>query len=178
MKIKQDRRIQYTKMVLRESLLDLLKTKSLSEVSVSELCKTADVNRNTFYNHYRFPKEIITELEEEVFNELANAVKDKYNFDEVILIACKQLERDKKVSELIFIKVEESNVLGKIIESFRNKPFQDQPKATQNPYKNFVDEFNEKGIVGVLRYWILNGFNEPAETVATFISKYMKKLNG
>lgn len=179
MKPAKDRRVQYTKMVLRESLLDLLKSKTLNEISISELCSAADVNRNTFYNHYRFPKEIIREMEDEIFNELMNSIKDKNNTDDVILAACRLLEKDKRMSELIFFKTDESNVLTKVLASFRDKHWKKQNglKIPDKEAHSFVNEFNEKGTIGVIRYWILNGFKEPAETVALFISGNVKKVS-
>ena len=44
---KIDRRVRYTKMVLRESLLELMKTKPVVKITTTELCKHADINRNT-----------------------------------------------------------------------------------------------------------------------------------
>ena len=44
-----DRRVKYTKMVLRESLIKLLQKKSISRITVKELCEMADINRATFF---------------------------------------------------------------------------------------------------------------------------------
>ena len=35
-----DRRVKFTKMVLRESLLELMREKPIGEITVTELCKT------------------------------------------------------------------------------------------------------------------------------------------
>lgn len=39
-------------MVLKESLMKLLKEKSISTITVKEICVLADINRSTFYSHY------------------------------------------------------------------------------------------------------------------------------
>lgn len=47
-----DSRIIRTKKKLQDGLIDLLKQNSILDISVSELCRTANVDRNTFYSHY------------------------------------------------------------------------------------------------------------------------------
>ncbi len=179
MKQAEDRRVRYTKMVLRESLFDLLKIKMLNDISISELCKVADVNRNTFYNHYRFPKEIIQEIEDSIFEELTNNIRNKNSTDDVILAACKLLEKDKKMSELIFSQNTQSNLLAKVLTSFKNNKWRvaNGLSMYNDKSNDFSNEFSENGTVGVIRYWILNGFKESPENVALFISENVKKVN-
>ncbi len=57
-----DFRVVLTKRMLKEALLHCMETKTLSKISVSELCKEAGVNRTTFYNHYESPTQILKEI--------------------------------------------------------------------------------------------------------------------
>lgn len=54
---------------LEETLLNLLKTKRLQEISVSALCKQACVSRSTFYAHYSNVANLYRELVRELANE-------------------------------------------------------------------------------------------------------------
>ena len=49
--LKSPPRRTLTKRLIREALLELLKTKSIQKISVRELCDAAGINRTTFYNH-------------------------------------------------------------------------------------------------------------------------------
>ena len=60
---RSDRRVQYTKRVMKEAVLKLLKQKSIDEVTIKEICELADVNRGTFYLHYAQPHDILKEIE-------------------------------------------------------------------------------------------------------------------
>jgi AcrR family transcriptional regulator len=51
--VKTNRKIRYTRMVLRESLMELMKTKAISDISIKEICAAADISRSTFYAHYK-----------------------------------------------------------------------------------------------------------------------------
>lgn len=59
----ENRKIRMTKKVLRDSLIELLYTKDISEVTVTELCKKADVNRSTFYSHYETLTQVLDDIE-------------------------------------------------------------------------------------------------------------------
>lgn len=48
-----DRRIRKTRSALKRSLTTLLQQKSIKDISVKELTELADVNRGTFYLHYK-----------------------------------------------------------------------------------------------------------------------------
>ena len=50
--MKESRRIIMTKALLKESLLEILKSKPLPKITIKEICENADVNRSTFYLHY------------------------------------------------------------------------------------------------------------------------------
>lgn len=49
----------YVEQKLAETLIDLLNTKSLDEISVRELCNKAGIGRASFYRHYQNKEEIL-----------------------------------------------------------------------------------------------------------------------
>ena len=53
MEKKIDRRIRKTKQQLQEGFIQLRKTKSIKDITVKELCELTDLNRGTFYLHYK-----------------------------------------------------------------------------------------------------------------------------
>ncbi len=46
---KQDRRTRYTRQTIKDTFLELLKQKSFTKITVTEICKNAEINRGTFY---------------------------------------------------------------------------------------------------------------------------------
>lgn len=69
--MKTDLRIQKTRAIIQNALFDLLSEKELSKISISELCRRAQINRKTFYRHYRGTEDIIEELENSLLGELS-----------------------------------------------------------------------------------------------------------
>ena len=52
MNVKNNKRHQETIAAIDRAFLSLLKEKDLKDISVSELCEKAEVNRSTFYDNY------------------------------------------------------------------------------------------------------------------------------
>lgn len=77
MKKNQDRRIRKTKLALKEGLLELMAEKNLNEISVRELTEKVDLNRGTFYLHYKDIFDLLEQIEEETFTEFRKIV-DSY----------------------------------------------------------------------------------------------------
>ena len=55
-----------TKKMMKNALIDLLDEKPLEKITVTEICKNADVNRSTFYAHYPDIYGIVDEMQEEI----------------------------------------------------------------------------------------------------------------
>lgn len=62
---KQDRRIDRTKIFLKDALLKLMSEKPISKISITELCTEANINRGTFYAHYDNQNSLLTYIEDE-----------------------------------------------------------------------------------------------------------------
>lgn len=72
--VKEDARVTKTKERLRESLLDLMEDKPLADISITALCASAHVNRNTFYAHYGSPADVLDELMADLGSAVAHSL--------------------------------------------------------------------------------------------------------
>ena len=66
-----DKRVVKTKNLLKKALVQLLEKKQLNDISIVELTNLAEVNRKTFYLHYKNVSAIFKEIK----NGLLSAVK-------------------------------------------------------------------------------------------------------
>lgn len=67
-----DKRVVRTKKAIKSALFKLMETKDISAITISELTNLANVNRRTFYTHYRNLTDILNEIE----GELISAMKE------------------------------------------------------------------------------------------------------
>lgn len=66
--MKNDHRINYTKHILKESLLDLLKELSIEKITIKQLCSKANISRATFYAHYVDIYALLTDIEKQILS--------------------------------------------------------------------------------------------------------------
>ena len=74
--MKNDARVRYTRMRIREAFFECLKEKSVNRITVKEICDRAEINRATFYKHYADPFELLQKLEEEALEELLRRIQE------------------------------------------------------------------------------------------------------
>ena len=70
----EDRRARRSRKLLKESLLELMKRKTFSDISVRDVTDAADMNRATFYLHYSGTAELLQSVEEDLLAELQSLV--------------------------------------------------------------------------------------------------------
>jgi AcrR family transcriptional regulator len=62
---KLHRSVRRTQAALRNSLIELMKTKSILRISAKEIYDAADIGRTTFYAHYDDPYDLLDQIETE-----------------------------------------------------------------------------------------------------------------
>ena len=67
--MKTDARVKYTKMVLKNALLELMKEKTVNRITVREVCDKAGLNRATFYTHYADCFALLESIENDLFRD-------------------------------------------------------------------------------------------------------------
>ena len=63
MEKKVDRRVIKTRRQLKKGLAALMKEKSVNQITVKELVEEVDINRSTFYLHFKDIQDLLREIE-------------------------------------------------------------------------------------------------------------------
>lgn len=174
---KIDRRKKYTRMVLKDSLLQLLKEKQFSAITVKEICEAADINRSTFYAHYADQYELLEKIEEEMIDDL-NLYLSSYNFKE----KNEMLLMTEKIIEYFSTKKDEVQILLNTNgnSSFQLKVMKVAQRYIIKQWKEFEridDELSEflslfivSGSVQVMKLWLNEGMEKSPKEMAIFIN--------
>ncbi len=68
--------VKKTKKAFEESLSYLAKDRQLNKISVKEICEKAQLSRNAFYFHYKDINDLISDIEDNLINEVAAILHD------------------------------------------------------------------------------------------------------
>ena len=69
-----DIRVRRTKKLLRKGVAELGKTKSVNKITVKELTDLVEINRGTFYLHYKDVYDLVDSIENELCEEFDQKV--------------------------------------------------------------------------------------------------------
>lgn len=79
-----DRRFQFTEKVIRETYLEMLAEMPAHKISVTDLCKRADLNRSTFYLHYQDCVALLDALGSELADRICARISDMFRDDQAM----------------------------------------------------------------------------------------------
>ena len=65
-----NRRVRMTKKLIKDAYLELLEKHPSERISVTDICKTADVNRSTFYMYYEDTIRLRQDIENDVLAQI------------------------------------------------------------------------------------------------------------
>lgn len=170
----QDRRVRRTKAHLRAALNQLLTEKPPEEITVTELARRADVNRGTFYCHYRDVPDMLEQMEQELFTEFAGLM-NAYSAQEL-------RQGIGPILEDVFLFIQRN--AGPVpIRALKERPaFLDRFKAllrekvtrewnglysfTDTEQLEFYLAFLVGGVVGMIQVWLETGGQESPQRMA------------
>lgn len=78
---KTDRRTLYTQNVIKDAMLELLGEMSFDKISVSALCRQAEITRPTFYLHYDNLMQVLDSMIEDALGNISGNL-ERHTFEE------------------------------------------------------------------------------------------------
>lgn len=79
----KDRRIRKTEQAIQSAFAKLLLKKDITDITIKELCDNADINKSTFYLHYKDIYDCAESLLKGVVDDTI-AIMDPYDFNELV----------------------------------------------------------------------------------------------
>ena len=134
-----------SKEMIRKALIDLIgSNKNLSDITVTDIVKTANINRGTFYNHYTNVTEVFEEMKNELIEELSNGLKQNHANRDI----------DSYIHEIIINFKQNEKTYRQLIDVIPREVFDDMKLK-------FISQIRliEKDIDEVSLYFVVNGIS-------------------
>jgi len=179
-----DRRIRKTRAQLNSALIILMKEKSIKDITVKELVNLADVNRGTFYLHYKDVYDMVDSIENNLlsdFNILLNrhSVMD-LNGNPLLLL-----------KDIFAFIAENAELAAVLTSSHGNVTFLNKLKdiiairclnSLTELYKEgkeqnikYFSSFVVGGSISLAESWLITGMKESPEEMAALAEKMIMK---
>ncbi|WP_225046744.1 TetR/AcrR family transcriptional regulator [Lacticaseibacillus kribbianus] len=171
---KNNRRTQYTKQRLQEAMITLLAGQPLAKITVTALCKAADVNRGTFYAHYQDPTALFRAIEADLIAEIRPLLGGtERGLDQWLPAVLAVIAREETATQIIIQNLDDSPLLQAILDpirartldEYRRRFHEDDPAVL-----GYYFEFCLSGAVRVIVSWLRGGARESPEQIARVIA--------
>ena len=177
-----DRRVRKTRQQLQHCLAVLLKEKKIQEITVREITEMADLNRGTFYLHYKDVFDLLEKVELELLDELdgtlqkyqASDLHQKLSLIFTDLFVC--VQENAEMVQILLGENGDLNFVNQVKERVREKCLKDWFELFNSQDSQLFDAFNAfvvSGCLGLVTYWLQNGMNESPKELAQIAEQIM-----
>jgi AcrR family transcriptional regulator len=188
MKKKSDK----TKKLLGDTLVKLMSEKDFDKISVKDLTDKLDINRGTFYLHFKDKYDLLEQKENEVLEEFSGILNKALQelHTDFILPSNKEVLLNIFICVYTYIK-ENSNFMKVVLGANGDLNFQMKVKtfienslvqsisinndSEKMPIK-YIAPFASSAQLGIMQKWLKSGMKETPEELALFVSNIIFTL--
>lgn len=175
----EDRRVRRTRARLREAFTALLREKPVEEITVRELTDLADVNRGTFYGHYRDIYDLLEQMEGEAIQEFT-ALMDRYSSSDlrggllpILTDVFRFVEKHGGLCAALLSRRDDLffQQIGALIDRKCLGEWQELYHFAGEEQRAYCMDFLVAGAVELVRGWVTRGFAETPEDMAALTER-------
>ena len=102
---------KFTRKAIMNSLLELLKTKSIDKVTVKDICDDCEINRNTFYYHFKDIPDVVEFILKKKWDEILEHPQDRASILECMEEMADLVRNNRKVMFNVYRSVKKDTFL-------------------------------------------------------------------
>ena len=144
-----DIRITKTKTAIHNTFLELRSKKPLEKITIKELCEKAQINKSTFYSHYKDIFDLSDQFETEVVASVIEAIQNPENCLQDPAALSKNLFlgylSQDAIIRILFSGTRAGELVRKVEYQLKKILFEAHPEYKQDPASNVVLSYTVYG---------------------------------
>lgn len=175
----------FTKQAMYHALKKLITTKSINKITIKDITDTCDLNRQTFYYHFKDIYDLLEWSFQEEFRFIDSYLqKPEYTWEEIFAGSVKYISQNKYICQCIVCGLARDQLIlslhNSIYEIVRKIILHSLPQnQIPEKYLDFTARFYTYALSNYLFDWVKNGMLEtPEEVIDNFIFVVNHSLNG
>lgn len=171
----QNRSILRTQNLLKDGLTQLMQKKPIQKISVKELTDFVNLNRGTFYLHYKDIYDLMAQLKNDLLDEFIT-INQSYDATELngkpfplLFELFTFLEKNAEFVSILLIKNRDQNFVEKLEDLLRERCLNDWILIFANATPDLCDLYSSyvlSGCIGIIKNWFESGRTQtPKELV-------------
>ncbi len=173
---KDNQRMRLTKLLFKNGLISLLQKKPIYQITVTELCNAAELNRSTFYKYYENVRDIFIELEKETLQKGKQCMQEIAVSEEDFYIAplyrllC-DIQNNREIYQLLMNNSVDDSFLSDMMQETIDF-LKDQAKSLhikEGNKSNYLFQYLVSGCASVIQNWINGPMQETPMEISELI---------
>lgn len=156
---------EYTKQELLRALLKLLESKTLDDISITELVATANVGRASFYRNYASKEDILLDYLNTLFKNWGKSFEQEGDPD-----INASLLRHFWSEKAFYLTIHKANLSYYIYTGMKNAM---NIKEKTNPIEIYLSSWYAGSIYGFIDEWMRNGMKESPNDLLLLLKNLM-----
>ena len=167
MNVKNNKRRRESQDKIEKAFIELLQTREIKEITVSDIIKNTGLNRSTFYANYMDIFDLADKTREKLENEFSELFAEYDYFNE------------RSGVDTMFAHIKENQIFYKTYfklcyDDNHLVSIYDPKRAAQERMDNNIQyhiEFFRNGLNAIIKLWLANGCQESPEAMANVIKQ-------
>lgn len=164
----ENRRVRMTKKMIWQAFFELLETKSPDRITVTELCRQADVNRSTFYTYYEGIDAMIREGEDYVIGRLTADIPQgtagEAALAERVERALENMQNNRTLYRALLVNWDSDSFNRRLVGALI-----DRNVVGSSEQSHYACTYYVNGIIGILRQWLTDDCPTDCHRLAGFL---------
>jgi len=172
---KEDHRIRLTRLLLKETIIELLREFHISKITVKMLCERANISRSTFYTHYDNPFDLLNQLESEIYQVLQEIFSSQETLQTITKNLLDYVVKNKNIFQVLLSKNGSAQFMEKMMKLAQEIREENCDRPTNSQLRIYIHRFTVTGTISVLQLWLENDMPETTEYMAELVINLIKK---
>ncbi len=134
-----------------------MQDRPINKITVTDICKAADINRSTFYSYYEDVYDLLSAIQNELFENVMLTLSQENWFEDIL----KLVDENRDLCQVLLGPHGDSSFLRELIYlGYENGVAmwkENYPDATPEMLDYFYS-YMSFGVIGILENWIFSGY--------------------
>jgi len=153
---------QYTKNIIREKFIEILNETPLNKITVKDIAKRCEINRNTFYYYYSDIYILLSEIFQDELDKVIDEYNDTLSWEKSFIVAAEFALENRRAVYHIYNSLQREeleNFLYSISGNVMNEYVETMSKdiGASKEDKELIVEFYQSALTGMVLRWIATG---------------------
>lgn len=166
--------------MIKQAFVELMHTKDIQNITVTDVVRHADINRGTFYAHYQNTRAVLEEIENEIIDKMLEFLDDFHNNNflqnplPLLLKVARYLEENFEFYHILITAKGSEQFIKKLVEIFVDYMEKDEAiPASKRNEPDFIININffAGGIVNLYQSWFIGDLKQSLDDISLVISK-------